>query len=48
MTSWINLFKKEYNRRINKIVEDWCDLVPFSLVLPYESRDEILVRGVDL
>jgi hypothetical protein len=31
-----------------KIIEDYCALVLFSLVLPYESRDEILVRGIDL
>jgi hypothetical protein len=46
--SWINLFKKEDQRGINKIVEDWCDPCYLLSCTTYESRDEILVRGIDL
>jgi hypothetical protein len=47
MTSWINLFKKEDFSGIDNIVKTGVVLVTFSIPT-LESRDEILLRGIDL
>jgi hypothetical protein len=46
MTTWINLFKKEDQRELVKIIEDLCN--PFPLFLHRNLGVEILVRGVEL
>jgi hypothetical protein len=48
MMTWNNIFNQKIAMGSTRSLKTGVTLVPFSLVLPYESRDEILVRGIDL